>query len=1242
MSTPTRFLFIINAGGGPQLAAGAQRLRAAHGDVVRVEALDTDAAARDSGRLRSAIACADIIAVDVRGGGPVLGVIAAAVDPARHTVVVLAGGGPELMGLTRMGSFVMADLARRRRGGGAPGKPLRMRRARRLMRTVETLGRVLPVGKLKHARLWACAMRYWTEGGEDNVAHLLQMLVRHYGAARLREPPAPQVFGVHGLVDPVTGRRYDDETAYARACAHAAGRPRVALVLYGGMHHAQSLVAARALAEALIRAHGCDVLAIYAEAGAAVAALQRWASDGADGPGVQAVVTCRWFRLGSFGDADEEAAVRLLTRWNVPLYNACPLYNRPLCEWAASSAGLGPVQALTTAIMPEVDGATDPLPVVALDAERDHGGIAVRDTVPIAANAALLAGRIARRLQLARTPAAQRRVAIVVYDYPPGEENLGNAAYLDVFATVARLLARLRAAGYTVDGAPDAQELIRRFVDDGLANDPRWQGARDGAGVRLAPEAYAPLHAGLSDAQRIDARWGAAPGAIMREETGALVLGLVEYGNCCVVVQPARGWHDDPAALVHDDALPPHHQYAACYRYLDEHWGADALIHIGTHGTLEFLPGKEQGLSAACWPVALLGAVPHLYYYHVVNVSEASIARRRSLATLVNYDSPPCACAGLYDDLAALEDLLAEHHEARGLDPQRAARLEARLAEAAAPLGLDGEPTRMSESLARARRALIPQGLHVLDADPGEEARLACAAGLLRRDEADRPSPLRRLAAAHGEDLAALLRDPWRERDGRRVDLLAELDAELGALVAARRRGEATADAAAIDAALAAADARWRDDEARALLRALDGGYVVPGIGGDPLRDPAVLPTGRNSFQFDPRRVPSAAAMARGAQIAAATIAQHTAASGAPPRQVGVILWGFETAKTRGETVGQVFAYLGVELLPGANPFHRELRAIPLADLGRPRVDVHIQICGFFRDMFGTVVELIDRAVTLVAALDEDDAANPVRAHTAAARAALDAAGEDAALATARIYGPRPGEYGTRCTTLIEGASWQDEQEIVDTFTASMDHVYARGVHGVRSRAGFTARVGATEVVSQVRDSVDYEFVDLDHYYEFFGGLARTVEAARGTTPTMLVSDTTGEEVRTESVGAALGHGVRTRLVNPRWIEPLLQHAHHGGAKIADRVQYLVGFAATTHATEDWMFDAVHRRYVEDPELFARLRENNAYAAEQVVARLLEADRRNYWDASDAQRALLQQRYLEIEGGIEEGIDHGR
>jgi len=927
------------------------------------------------------------------------------------------------------------------------------------------------------------------------------------------------------------------------------------------------------------------------------------------------------------------------------------MFGRELEKWRESVQGMSPVESLTTVILPEVDGMIEPLPSCGLvETQSDAVEGKVKQVVAIDDRIERSCSRILNWVALRRKPNASKRVAFIVYDNPPGEDNLGSAAYLDTFASITQLMGIMKERGYDIGEGPGDTPLHEQLLSRHCVNSPRWGAAEDAlrTAYSIDTREYAELSRAVAGAEDVDREWGSAPGKIMTVDD-RLVLPALAFGNVLLGVQPARGYHSDPDKTTHDQTLPPHHQYVAFYRWLAREWQPDCIVHVGTHGTLEFLKGKEMGMSADCFPENLIGDIPHLYYYHVVNASEATIAKRRSLGTLINYNSPSFAAGGLYESWQALDELIAEYLEARAIEPSRSARLEERILELAVENNIGAaDVAAIQEEIGMMKRSVIPKGLHILGEDIPLDDRIAFAVFYLRTDRAAHASLHRLLARKRGLDYEALLcpskaiEAPHNTSPRALEEIEREVETTVRRAVDIGNYPTDDEECRAVRAAVDAAAKLTGSDEIENFFAGLDGRYIEPGIGGDPLRNPEVLPTGRNSFQFDPRRVPSEEAVKRGAEIAENTLRHYYDLHKKWPNSTAVILWGFETTKTRGETVGQVLAYLGVRIKAGSNPYYKQLEVVPIGQLGRPRVDCVVQICGFFRDMFPNVMEMIDRAFQLVSQLDETAEDNPVRGNTERIADTIRGTIPDQKLsmiASGRIFGPRAGEYGTRTTNLIETGAWQNEEEIAGLFTSSMSHLYAGDIHGERNLDAYRGRLERVDVVSQVRDSHEYEIMDLDHYYEFFGGLSRTVESIRGEAPEMLISDTTKEFVRTETVKESLNRGIRTRLLNPKWIDELLKHDYHGAQKISDRVEYLIGFAATTHAVDDWVFTAVTDRYVRDEEMFRRMSKNNRFAAEETIKRLFEADSRGYWQASEEQRNLLRDRMLQLEGDIEEAME---
>lgn len=1245
-------LFLVNAALTEILWEGYQLFREKYSIPLRLSVFSTQDVEENSSAARAleaSLFSSDMVFLDVRGGGRSLGILHRTLPRTSQPVALLLGGSPETLKLLRLGSFSFEKLLKKSRKPSAskPSSEPNLAVLQKITAIIEKVGSLLPFGQLKHMRNWVRMMTYWNNGGTENVAKLIAFAAKEYlGFGRL-SVPGPKVFPDLGICDPLSNETYASTRAYFRNIRFSSLRPTVGILFYGGMHFQQSLIPARAITEEL-RSRGIQIIPVVAKTGSNLKAIRQFFMHNGTTI-VDAVIYLQWFQLTTFTGQSPDDSISVLKNLNVPIITACPMYGGKISSWEKSDRGLTPVEVLTTVVLPELDGMIEPIPTAGLCDDGIHEEMSVKRVRPIPNNIRYLANRVANWISLRRKTNKEKRVAFVIYDNPPGEDNLGSAAYLDTFASIENILQEMKRLGYSVDNLPDDESLCEYLIRRLILNTPRWgdiQGERFG-GRKLSAETYRKLCHSVPAQDEVVALWGDPPGSVMATN-GDIILPVVEFGNLLIGVQPARGFHEDIDKISHDKTLPPHHQYVAFYRWLEEEWKADCIVHVGTHGTLEFLPGKEVGVSTRCFPPALLGTVPHVYFYHVVNASEATIAKRRSLGVLINYSSPHFTVSGLYEGYQALEDLIEEYIEAQSINPERAERLKNRILEDAKAINLnfDDIPS-LQEELLLMKRSIIPKGLHVIGESPGEDASIDFATFFLRYDR-EHPSLHRILAKARGYDYEKLLSPTKAEDASVSVSrVLEEIESEVRNIVKkAWYEGIYPKDKdgrCAVECAIEIAKKLDSSLEYENFFRALEGGYVEPGLGGDPLRNPETLPTGRNSYQFDPRLVPSPEAMRRGKEIAENTLEHYRLLHGSYPKSVAVILWGFETTKTRGETVAQVLSYLGVRIAPHSNPYHKELQAIPIEELGRPRIDCLVQICGFFRDMYSNVLDMLHRAFQLVSKLDEPPEVNFVRAHTEERRKfleELDVSPEEREhIAVGRIFGPRAGEYGTRITHLIETGAWKNEEEIASLFYTSMQHLYGGPLHGKPLPEIYKKTLQKVDVVSQVRDTHEYELVDLDHYYEFFGGLSRTVESVRGKAPVMLITDTTKEIIRTESVKESLNRGIRTRLLNPVWINALLEHAFHGAQKIADRVEYLVGFAATTHAVDNWVWSEVVNRYVRDEEMFRRMTENNRFAMEQIIARLLEANDRGYWQATEEELAILKEKYLELEGAIEEAME---
>jgi len=1203
--SPVRLLFLTSGDNGSLLADAVARVGPEQGLDVHAEAVLLQRLGQVEGereRLEAAATRAGAVLFDIRDNRAAVEVLREVRGRRSEVVLVpLSGGAPHILSLARMGSLDL-DALRDRGGGG----PVDHRWVLRVQALAEGLGGLLPVGQLRHARNLLRVTRYWAAGGPDNLDNMLRLVLREYLGGTGPAPALPIEPPALRLQDPEGGRSFGSRSAWLAAHPPSPGRPVVAVLYYGGLHREASSRAAASLAAAL--RGRAEVLPVATDGIRGLEAVRRFLVGG---PDLDALVDLTWFRLdgGPLG-GDPDRTVAVLDQLDAPYLVPAVLYMRDLDAWARSAEGLSPVETYAAVVLPELDGAQGPIPVLGRRAGR-VGGMDVAEPEILPERIERVAERVGGWIDLRRTPPVERRVALVVYDHPPGPGSAGNASYLDTRASLASIGRALARAGYHLGDLPD--DPLGDLLECGVHNGGEGSGWQ---GERLSLEDYGRVWSALPVARRdaVTRRFGPPPGELLVDALGLRIPGRW-YGHVFIGFQPSREpGAPDPEAAAHDRALPPHHQYLAFYAWLrarDFH----AVVHVGTHGTVEFLPGKELGLSATCVPELVRGDAPQLYIYDLANPSEGAIARRRWSAVLLTHHQPDLVPAGLYGEYQDLRDRLERLQE---VVEGRRADLWEEIQALAGSLGIEAPaPDHLDHELRELQVAAIPRGLHVFGRPKDGRSLVRYLAQLARRQVAG--VCLEEVAVgAFGAEAARAAVDRW-------VHTLvadAALPGDLAGLLPRRVRRD-------LEAALLSLSADYlRDQELPALLRALDGRYLPPGPMGDPLRSPTVHPTGRNGCAFDPTRVPHPDAVDRGAALAEALLERHLAEHGTPLQSASLVLWGFETARTGGETLGQFLHLVGARL-GRRRGWLPELEPIPVVELGRPRVDVHLLMCGFFRDMFPTLVRDVDLLVRRIAALDEPLDLNPVRAHVLTARASL---GEE--LAAARLFGPAPGTYGTELTEVVARSEWSGSEELGEHFERAMAHAYGAHLHGESAPRALRAALARTEVVAQVVDGADYRLGDLDHYYEFLGGAARAVHNARGAAPRTWVGDSARREPRLCSPDEETRRFAVTRLLNPRWIEALLDHPLHGGRKIEDRVTNLVGLAGTIGVPAD-LFARVCARYVEDGEVFEQLRANNPHAAAGLVRRLAEADRRGMWQPSAATRSLLGRRFLEIDAELE-------
>ena len=979
--------------------------------------------------------------------------------------------------------------------------------------------------------------------------------------------------------------------------------------------------------------------------------------------------------LSQAGGDDEAWDAGAVAALDVPVVQALCLTS-PRAQWAATGGGLSPLDAATQVAIPEFDGRLISVPF----SFKELDGDGLSRYVPDPERAGRVAGTAVALARLGHIPPADRRVAVVLSSYPTKHARIGNAVGLDTPASAVRLLRALREHGYDLgpatgdDALPgvepaDSDALIHTLIAAG-GQDPEWLTDRQlaGAAVRI-PAAdylrwYGRLPAELRDA--IEATWGPPPGELYVDRggdpRGELVLAALRAGNLVLLVQPPRGFGENPVAIYHDPAMPPSHHYLAAYRWLEEGFGAHAVVHLGKHGTLEWLPGKNLGMSAACWADAVLGDLPLIYPFLVNDPGEGTQAKRRAHATIVDHLVPPMTRAETYGDLARLEQLLDEHASLAALDPGKLPAVRAQiwtLIQAARldhDLGLSSRPhdvefddflLHVDGWLCEVKDAQIRDGLHVLGVAPAGAERVGLVLAMLQARQLwsgqAGAMPGLREALGLAEDGSATRTEVDRvERQARALVEAMELAgwrAEAAPAVAAEVAGarhEPVERLLRFAAAELVPRLEATTGELDAVLHALDGGHVPAGPSGSPLRGLVnVLPTGRNFYAVDPKAVPSRLAWETGQQLAESLLARYREETGGWPASVGLSVWGTAAMRTSGDDVAEVLALLGVR--PVWDDVSRRvtgLEVVDLAELDRPRIDVVIRISGFFRDAFPHVVAMLDDAVTLVAGLDEDPAANLVRAHALADLERHD----DLRRATTRIFGSPPGAYGAGLLPLLDSRSWRDDADLAEVYAVWGGHAYGRGLEGRAAREDMEHAYRRIAVAVKNTDAREHDIADSDDYYQYHGGMVATVRHLTGAAPRAYVGDSTRpEQVRTRSLHEESARVFRSRVVNPRWVQAMRRHGYKGAFELAATVDYLFGWDATTGVVADWMYERLTAVYVLDPETREFLERSNPWALRGITERLLEAVDRGLWEApEDATLQALRQVYLQVEGQLEE------
>uniref|UniRef100_UPI000F086880 cobaltochelatase subunit CobN n=1 Tax=Pseudomonas viridiflava TaxID=33069 RepID=UPI000F086880 len=953
--------------------------------------------------------------------------------------------------------------------------------------------------------------------------------------------------------------------------------------------------------------------------------------------------------------------------------------------WSASAQGLGARDLAMHIALPELDGRIISRPIsfkdLAWRSERSQSDVVCYRAHPERMD---FVAQLARRwILLARLPNADKRVALILANYPTRDGRIGNGVGLDTPAAALNILRAMQGEGYPLAGLPDSgTELIHQLLG-GVTNDLDSIDQRP-CQQSMALDEYLEAFNALPQANRdaVNARWG-APDADPMFRSGRMMIAGLRFGLTFVGIQPARGYQVDPSAVYHDPDLVPPHGYLAFYFWLRKAYGAHAVVHVGKHGNLEWLPGKGVGLSENCWPDAVLGPMPNIYPFIVNDPGEGAQAKRRTQAVIIDHLMPPLTRAETYGPLRNLELLADEYYEAQLLDPRRARELQRDILNLVRETQIDRELAldettdsdadaaiwlpRLDTYLCDLKESQIRDGLHIFGQSPEGRLRTGTLLALLRIPRGDgrgaQSSLLRALSKAFDlgfdpldcelaepwqgprpTELLGLSTDPWRTAG----DARERLELYAAALIERICDGQDVtdlpehADLALILDSLREVVAPRLDacgpGEMQGMLDALSGRFVPAGPSGAPSRGRLdVLPTGRNFFSVDVRNLPTTTAWRIGFQSANLLLERHLQDHGDHLRQLGLSVWGTATMRTGGDDIAQAMALMGVRPV-WATGSQRvdDFEILPISLLDRPRVDVTLRVSGFFRDAFANLIRLFDAAVQAVAALDEPDDLNPIAARVREERASFIAEGlsEDEAARQAgwRIFGAKPGAYGAGVQGAIDGRLWQSREDLAEVYLNWGGYAYGASDEGTPARQRFAQRLSQVQAVVQNQDNREHDLFDSNDYYQFQGGMLAAAETLSGQKTASYHGDHSQPDLpKIRTLKEELNRVIRSRAANPKWIDGVKRHGYKGAFEMAATVDFLFAFDATTELIDDHQYALLADAYLLDPSTREFIEQHNPDALRDMTERMLEAQQRGLWQEPGDYQQALEDLLLDIE-----------
>ena len=1156
----------------------------------------------------------------------------------------------ELVSLTQIGQFKIGD-----KPAGMP-KPVKFILSKfssgkeedklagyiSFLKVGPKLLKFVTVKKVQDLRNWLIIYGYWNAGGTDNVASMFWTIGEKYFGLKVGEIPAPIETPNMGLLHPEYDGYFEQPNAYLNWYAQQFpqhNNPTVGILLYR-----KHVVTNQPYIPQLIRefeAAGLTPLPIFINGVEGHVAVRDWMTStyetelrsrgqneikslSKDAVSVDAIVSTIGFPLvgGPAGsmEAGRQVAVakQILSAKNVPYFVAAPLLIQDIHSWTRK--GIGGLQSVVLYSLPELDGAIDPVPL---------GGLVGEDIYLIPDRVKRLTGRIKNWIDLRQKPKPDRKLAVILYGFPPGYGATGTAALLNVGRSLVKFLEALKTEGYDVGEIPADGEALTRAVKEA---DEWVPGVSDAA---LKPESIdvktLERWLGYLLTRRMEKQWNDLTRTNIKTLDSEFQVGGVQLGNVWFGVQPPLGIAGDPMRLMFEKDLTPHPQYAAFYKWLQNDYQPDAIVHFGMHGTVEWLPGSPLGNTGYSWSDVLLGDLPNLYIYAANNPSESMLAKRRGYGVIVSHNVPPYGRAGLYKEMAALRELIGEYRE----DPIKNEALRGAIVQKIVDAGLENDCpfttaqemgieftfenaslfgrealsryfVEVYEYLQIVEQRLFSSGLHTLGAEPTPEQ----LASYLEAYFGDKQTEERLTPEA----IAAIAHDKTDELDR----------------LTYRADGNETQLATLNEAQQIRDLLRRSTEEMTNLLRGLNGEYIPPAPGGDLLRDGlGVLPTGRNIHALDPYRMPSPAACVRGREIGKKLIAQSLAENGEYPETMAVMLWGLDAIKTKGESIGILLELVGAEPIKEGTGRVVRYGLVPIETVGHPRIDVLGNMSGIFRDSFVNVIELLDDLFVRAAAADEPIEQNFIRKHAQE----LQARGIENT--TARLFSNPSGDFGSLVNDRVVDSNWESGEELGDQWRNRNSFSYGRGDKGQARPEVLDTLLKTTDRVVQEIDSVEYGLTDIQEYYANTGGLQKAASMKAGRKVKTSVIESFSKDTTPRQLDDVLRLEYRTKLLTPKWAEAMAEQGSGGAYEISQRMTAAIGWAGTADFQEGWVYDQAAETYALDAEMAERLRQANPEAFRNIVGRMLEAEGRGFWEPEDGVLDRLRELYDTVDADVE-------